>query len=369
MGERLLLCQRMEKRGKEVKCFVRFALIALIMPFGRVAASVPHFAKGANSRIKCSHMAFDFSDDGTCLWVVSKDFTTNCYSLAGKRIDGPELEQAPPPLERLAWKVKKIGVEDTVKLKRDDVDRSQFPKLCEVELYPRLHVQAYFCGLPCFYLHDVFDIEGNQWSIGSGVKAPLGYVLLCSTDFNSFGIKQVVPCERMPHDIRVSMSGTNWVVHFESLGKEELYFYSGRIEKLGDGFKKKAKRLADPDLRRIVGDNGVFKVSSVFFLSESIVAIAPSSAEGRNTCAGHGYLLLYDFRTDKIFWCRKSDSELFHWNQRVSVLVDDAALSVDERKLAVSSAGIIYLYDLNPPPSKGEKDRVPFESGAGEGQT
>ena len=137
----------------------------------------------------------------------------------------------------------------------------------------------------------------------------------------------------MPHDIRVSMSGTNWVVHFESLGKDELYFYSGRIEKLGDGFKKKAKRLADPDLRRIVGDNGVFKVSSVFFLSESIVAIAPSSAEGRNTCAGRGYLLLYDFRTDKIFWRRKSDSELFHWNQRVSVLLEDAALSVDERKL------------------------------------
>ena len=105
-------------------------------------------------------------------------------------------------------------------------------------------------------------------------------------------------------------------------------------------------------MRRIVGDNGVFKVSSVFFLSESIVAIAPSSAEGRNTCAGRGYLLLYDFRTDKIFWRRKSDSELFHWNQRVSVLLEDAALSVDERKLAVSSAGIIYLYDFNPPLSK-----------------
>ena len=162
----------------------------------------------------------------------------------------------------------------------------------------------------------------------------------------------------MPHDIRVSMSGTNWVVHFESLGKDELYFYSGRIEKLGDGFKKKAKRLADPDLRRIVGDNGVFKVSSVFFLSESIVAIAPSSAEGRNTCAGRGYLLLYDFRTDKIFWRRKSDSELFHWNQRVSVLLEDAALSVDERKLAVSSAGIIYLYDFNPPLSKKRKRRA-----------
>ena len=47
------------------------------------------------------------------------------------------------------------------------------------------------------------------------------------------------------------MSGTNCVVHFESLGDEELYFYSGRIEKLGDGFKKKAKRLAFPDLRRM----------------------------------------------------------------------------------------------------------------------
>ena len=82
------------------------------------------------------------------------------------------------------------------------------------------------------------------------------------------------------------------------------------------------------------------------------MAIAPSSAEGRNTCAGRGYLLLYDFRTDKIFWRRKSDSELFHWNQRVSVLLEDAALSVDERKLAVSSAGIIYLYDFNSPLSK-----------------
>lgn len=328
--------------------FVKVALIAFIMFWGKVAVSVQHFAKGTTCLIKCSHMAFDFSEDGTCLWVVSKDFTTNCYSLAGKRIDGTELNLASPPLERLAWKVKKLGVEDYVKLKRDDIDRSRFPKLCEVELYPRSNVQAYSCGLPCFYLHDVFDIEGNQyqWSIGSGVKAPLGYVLLCSTDLNSFGIKQAVPCEHMPYDIKVSKSGTNWVVHFESLGTDELYFYSGRIEKLGNGFKKKAKRLADLDLQRIVGDNGVFKVSSVFFLSESIVAIAPSSAEGRTTFAGCGYLLLYDFRTDKIFWCRKSDSEFFHWNKRVSVFMDDAAVSADERKLAVSSAGIIYIYDL-----------------------
>ena len=355
----------MEKRGKEVKRFVKFALIALIMPFGRVAASVPHFAKGATGRIKCDHRIFDFSEDGACLWVVSKDFTTNCYSLAGKRIDGSELGQASPPLERFAWKVKMLGVKGAVKLKRDDVDRSQFPKLCEMELGSRLNVQAYSSGLPCFYYHGVLDIEGNQSPSWSTMKAPLGYLVLCSTDFNSFCIKQVIPCERFvrPWDIRASMSGTNWVVHFESLGKEELYFYSGRIEKLGDSFKKKAKRLAFPDLRRIVGDNGVFKLSSVFFLSENIVAIAPSSAEGRDTYAGRGYLLLYDFRTDKIFWCRKSDSEFFHWNQRVSVLVDDAALSADERKLAVSSGGIIYLYDLNLPPSKGEKDRVPFESG------
>ena len=352
----MLLCQGMEKEGKEVKPFAKFVLIAVIMPLGSLAASVPHFAKGATGRIKCDHRIFDFSEDGACLWVVSKDFTTNCYSLAGKRMDGAELDQAAPPLERFAWKVKMLGVKGAVKLKRDDVDRSQFPKLTEVELgSTSLYVQTYSSGLPCFYsVHNVFDIEGNQSSRWSAMKSRLEYAVLCSTDFSSFRIKQVIPCEPFvpPWDIRVSMSGTNCVVRFESLGDEELYFYSGRIEKLGDGFKKKAKRLAFPDLRRIVGDNGVFKLSSVFFLSESIVAIAPSSAEGRDTFAGRGYLLLYDFRTDKIFWCRKSDSEFFHWNRRVSVLVDDAALSVDERKLAVSSGDIIYLYDLNPSSSK-----------------
>ena len=330
---------------------VRHLLFVVIMPFASMASPIPHFSEGAAGRIKYDRgiLEFDFGVDGTCLWVVSKDFKTNCYSLAGKEIKGPELDRVSPPLERLSWKIKTpTPTVNTVKLIRDGADRSQFPKLCEMELSSGLNVQAYPIGLPCFYMPVHFDIEGSPAYPWRNMNAPAcsTYAVLCRTDFSLFRIELAIPCERftLASDMKVSMSGTNCVVQFNDLDTEELFFHSGRIEKLGEDFKKKARCLTRSDMRRIVDDNRIFKLSCVFFLSESVVAIAPSSAEGRNTFTGRGYLVLYDFRTNSVFWSRRSDSEFWHWNHRVSVLWTDAVLSADERHLAVLSGGVIYLY-------------------------
>ena len=89
------------------RSFVGLSII-LALSFPGAVASISHFETGAVAVIKEDEKSlFDFSADGTHIWVVSRDaVVTNCYALSGEKVRDSEMQSISPPLERLSWMLK-----------------------------------------------------------------------------------------------------------------------------------------------------------------------------------------------------------------------------------------------------------------------
>ena len=77
----------MEKGGEMKRSFVGLSII-LALSFPGAVASISHFETGSIAVIKEDEKSlFDFSADGTHIWVVSRDpVVTNCYALSGEKV-------------------------------------------------------------------------------------------------------------------------------------------------------------------------------------------------------------------------------------------------------------------------------------------
>lgn len=308
-------------------------------------ASISHFESGAVAVIKEDEKSlFDFSADGTHIWVVSRDaVVTNCYALSGEKVRDSEVQSISPPLERLSWMLKMPNWHHSnghvgVKLKRDDSDNRILPEVREVEFCTGEEAQLYPYGKP--------RVTGQFGDWESGWRH-----FIYQTDCRSFTIKRMLSVNK---DARVSLrsvylsqSGANVLMDLADLDDEypnSLYLYSGDFGLIDKELLSKMKKFSMKDMRRLTDDANVYNLWGSL-LSDNIAAIVASSAYSRTSFKGRYYVFLYDFRSCEIFWQRKSSRE-FPWNGFVAVCWCDIVLSQDEQFLAVMSGGKIYIYRM-----------------------
>ena len=328
------------EKGVEMKrSFVGLSII-LALSFPGAVASISHFETGAVAVIKEDEKSlFDFSADGTHIWVVSRDaVVTNCYALSGEKVRDSEMQSISPPLERLSWMLKMPNWHGhNIKLIRDDSDNRILPEAREVEFRTGEDAQLYPYGEP-----RVTGQIGNwkNWQY-----------FIYQTDCRSFTIERMLSVDDdarvSPHSVYLSKSGANVLMDLHNLGDEypnSLYLYSGDFGQIDKELLSKMKKFSMKDMRRLTDDAKVYNLWGVF-LSENIAAIVASSAYSRTSFKGRCYVFLYDFRSGEIFWQRKSSRE-FPWNGFVAVCWCDIVLSQDEQFLAVMSGGKIYIYRM-----------------------
>lgn len=331
------------------RSFVGLSII-LALSFLDAVASISHFETGSIAVIKEDEKSlFDFSADGTHIWVVSRDaVVTNCYALSGEKVRDSEMQSISPPLERLSWMLKMPNWHHSnghvgIKLKRDDSDNRILPEVREVEFCTGEKAQLYPYGKPRV-TGQFGDWESWQHFI-------------YQTDCRSFTIERILSVDDdarvLPHSVYLSQSGANVLMDFHDLGDEypnSLYLYSGDFGQIDKELLSKMKKFSMKDMRRLTDDAKVYNLWGAF-LSENIAAIVASSAYSRTSFKGRYYVFLYDFRTREIIWQRKSSRE-FPWNGFVAVCWCSIALSHDEQFLAVMSGGKIYIYRMKYPEVK-----------------
>ena len=323
--------------------FILFVMLGL--PF-EASATIPHFKEGSIAIIKEDEKSlFDFSADGTHIWVVSRDaVVTNCYALSGEKVRDSEMQSISPPLERLSWMLKMPNWHHSnghvgIKLKRDDSDNRILPEVREVEFCTGEEAQLYPYGKPC--------VTGQFGDWKSGWRH-----FIYQTDCRSFTIKRMLSVnDDAPvslNSVYLSQSGANVLMNLADLDDEypvSLYLYSGDFGQIDKALLSKMKKFSMKDMRRLTDDANVYNLWGSL-LSDNIAAIVASSAYSRTSFKGRYYVFLYDFRTRKILWQRKSSRE-FPWNGFVAVCWCSIALSHDEQFLAVMSGGKIYIYRMN----------------------
>ena len=321
------------------RSFVGLSII-LALSFLDAVASISHFETGSIAVIKEDEKSlFDFSADGTHIWVVSIDaVVTNCYALSGEKVRDSEMQSISPPLERLSWMLKMPNWHGhNIKLIRDDSDNRILPEVRGVEFCTGEKAQLYPYGKPRV-TGQFGDWESWQHFI-------------YQTDCRSFTIERILSVNDdarvLPLSVYLSQSGANVLMDFHNLGDEypnSLYLYSGDFGQIDKELLSKMKKFSMKDMRRLTDDAKVYNLWGAF-LSENIAAIVASSAYSRTSFKGRCYVFLYDFRSGEIFWQRKSSRE-FPWNGFVAVCWCSIALSHDERFLAVMSGGKIYIYRM-----------------------
>lgn len=320
--------------------------IILAMSFLDAVASISHFETGAIAVIKEDEKSlFDFSADGTHIWVVSRDaVVTNCYALSGEKVRDSEVQSISPPLERLSWMLKMPNWHHSnrhggIKLRRDDSDNQILPELREVKFLTGENAQLYPYGKP--RMTGIFGDWKSGWRH-----------FIYQTDCRSFTIKRMLSVnDDAPvslNSVYLSQSGANVLMNLGDFDDEypvSLYLYSGDFGLIDKALLSKMKKFSMKDMRRLTDDANVYNLWGSL-LSDNIAAIVASSAYSRTSFKGRYYVFLYDFRTRKILWQRKSSRE-FPWNGFVAVCWCSIALSHDEQFLAVMSGGKIYIYRMN----------------------
>ena len=326
------------------RSFVGLSIILALL-FPDAVASISHFETGSIAVIKEDEKSlFDFSADGTHIWVVSRDaVVTNCYALSGEKVRDSEMQSISPPLERLSWMLKMPNWHGhNIKLIRDDSDNRILPEAREVEFRTGEDAQLYPYGEP-----RVTGQIGNwkSWQY-----------FIYQTDCRSFTIERMLSVDDDARHtlmaVYLSQSGTNVLMELSSFDDQyrSLHLYSGDFGRIDKELLSKMKKFSMKDVRRLTDDTKVYNLWGVF-LSENIAAIVASSAYSRTSFKGRCYVFLYDFRSGEIFWQRKSSRE-FPWNGLVEVCWCNIVLSQDEQFLAVMSGGKIYIYRMNYPEVK-----------------
>lgn len=293
--------------------------------------------------------SFDFSQDGSVIWLIDASGKTNCYDVATCRnVDSTTWSAVSPPIERLYWTQKLNGLYyDASRMrspvfKRDSSDRQKgkdgVPDIFDDYLYFD-DVQLYGEGCPMFVWHRRLPRSTDCW-------------VLCQTDFDHFRVEKVL--HNIPSQschILCSQSRSSHVDCHLWTGWESRYvtFYPWPLEGMSfgqsevDDSRTKPVTLTMKDIADLLGDDALV-TAIVFYLSDDKVAIAASSV-GRTSFFGRSYLMIYDFSRQRVVWKRKTRNELsklygtIWWN--------GVRLSSNERFLAISVGRRLYLHDLS----------------------